>query len=376
MNVKEKKLNDILLELAEARKLVFKPTPKGQFLKFSQSIHDEVRKGTIYRLKSPLTVFWALTDSCNLCCEYCYAAPHRNSSKHLPIKECIELIDELSELEVCELIIEGGEPLLHPFFFEILAYIKKRNISVTILTNGTYLDVSVIKKLVKLLDRKYDTIQISIDGDEEITNQLRGQVIYQKILLNLSRMRKDKIEWENMIINCVISKKNFNHIGGMCTDLIEKTNVRKVHFSPVFEVGNGVGKELPAYREAYGEYIKIIKKYGQEIEFNGCFIPDSVFLGNNLVWESMEKDKIILGCCAGRSKLFIAPDGRCYPCTFLRRKEYEVGRFPEQSIKCIWERLDGLNYIQTSYKIALEMQAERKYKKYCAMTRLIEEKGN
>lgn len=58
------------------------------------------------------------------------------------------LLDQLEELNVFEVRINGGEPLLHPDIDEILMTLKGKRFRKVILTNGTLLN----EKKVRLLE--------------------------------------------------------------------------------------------------------------------------------------------------------------------------------------------------------------------------------
>lgn len=362
----EKHISD---EIIHIRKLTYKQSLKGHFLAYSEGIHDEVRKGQIYRLNSPLSVFWAVTDLCNLNCCYCYTSANKNQKSQLSLAECYSLICELCKQNVCEIIIEGGEPLLHPDILEIISYIKNRGIIVTILTNATKLDHAFAEKLFRILDHRYDTIQVSLDGGREATDSQRGAGTYDKVMSNLESLKRHNLQWDNMIINCVVTQNSFQSIGEMCRALIQRTNINKVHFSPVFGSGSSLGIISSDFNVAHGEYKKIFDQYSQHIDFSGYFIPDKILLKDEDIWSSIRQNAVALGCCAGRSKLFIAPNGMCYPCTFLRDKKFCIGKFPEKNISEIWDAMEDEPLIKESYELSNYVNKDGKYCEYCAMAR-------
>ena len=85
-------------------------------------------------------------------------------------------------------------------------------------------------------------------------------------------------------------------------------------------------------------------------------------------------NNVALGCCAGRSKIYISSNGTCYPCTFLRSLEFESGKYPENSIAQIWRSLDKCQYIRESYEISKSMTKHCTYLEYCALDRRRKEK--
>ena len=80
-----------------------------------------------------------ITDHCNLTCPVCYASsgPHRPGYR--PLEECERMLDRIvaSEGHPDVVQISGGEPTIHPQFFEILSAAKRRPIRhLMVNTNG------------------------------------------------------------------------------------------------------------------------------------------------------------------------------------------------------------------------------------------------
>ena len=98
-----------------------------------------------------------ITDSCNLRCPVCYAAsgPERLTHRSLTLIE--KMLDAIvrNEEKPDVVQISGGEPTLHPQFFEIVALAKARPIRhLMVNTNGTRLaqDEEFVKRLSEIED--------------------------------------------------------------------------------------------------------------------------------------------------------------------------------------------------------------------------------
>jgi MoaA/NifB/PqqE/SkfB family radical SAM enzyme len=92
-----------------------------------------------------------LSRICNLGCIYCYAASGRALDNELRLPELLDAVDQAIELGVKKIIIlGGGEPLLFPQLFALLAYIRDRNLTVDLFTNGTLLTPEHAKRLYQM----------------------------------------------------------------------------------------------------------------------------------------------------------------------------------------------------------------------------------
>lgn len=80
-----------------------------------------------------------ITDRCNLTCPTCYAGSSPNYGRHRTLAEVKTMLDTIvkNEKEPDVVQISGGEPTLHPNFFEILDYAKTLPIKhLMVNTNG------------------------------------------------------------------------------------------------------------------------------------------------------------------------------------------------------------------------------------------------
>lgn len=80
-----------------------------------------------------------ITDKCNLSCPTCYASSSPDSGRHRTLEEVKKMLDTIVESEQQPDVIQisGGEPTIHPQFFEILDYAKTLPIRhIMVNTNG------------------------------------------------------------------------------------------------------------------------------------------------------------------------------------------------------------------------------------------------
>jgi MoaA/NifB/PqqE/SkfB family radical SAM enzyme len=78
-------------------------------------------------IQSTKKVLLELTSSCNLNCQHCFYRQNINfqSNNFLNKKKAFDLIDKFKNNNICNLVLTGGEPALHPNFIEIAKYAKK-----------------------------------------------------------------------------------------------------------------------------------------------------------------------------------------------------------------------------------------------------------
>lgn len=112
-----------------------------------------------------IKVEWNLGKRCNYDCSYCPAAIHDNESPHTDLEILKRTVDKLATLpKPVRLSLTGGEPCVHPHIEQLIAYIKQKNIWLSITTNGTrkYLWYSMqqVDQYVFSLHFEYDWINV------------------------------------------------------------------------------------------------------------------------------------------------------------------------------------------------------------------------
>lgn len=73
-----------------------------------------------------------------------------------------------------DIILGGGDALLHPEFNRIVGFLREKRLPVRMSSNGI-----LIPEFISLFD-KVDSVQISIDGDEDVHDFIRGNEVYNK----------------------------------------------------------------------------------------------------------------------------------------------------------------------------------------------------
>ncbi len=125
--------------------------------------------------RSPLIVFWEVTQACDLACRHCRAVampdPH---PRELTTREGKKLIDKIAEFEIAPILIyTGGDPLKREDIYEFVAYGVDKRLRVAMSPSGTPLVTK--ERLKKLYDSGLRRISFSLDGSNRfIHDAFRG----------------------------------------------------------------------------------------------------------------------------------------------------------------------------------------------------------
>ncbi|WP_199284170.1 radical SAM protein [Halomonas sp. A40-4] len=130
---------------------------------------DEWRPEEAVWSMSPRQVSIALTNVCDLHCEYCYAPKHKAS---LHTDQLLGWLKELDTEGCLGIGFGGGEPTLHPDFADICQRAAgETQLAVTFTTHGHRLT----PQLVERLKGSIHFARISVDGVGRTYEEQRGK---------------------------------------------------------------------------------------------------------------------------------------------------------------------------------------------------------
>ena len=117
---------------------------------------------------------WHITHKCNLRCRHCYQDDFRSEMDREELMAVLDKYERfLKERNLAGHInLTGGEPLASPFFYELAEEITRRDITFSILTNGTLITEENAARIALLHPR---FVQVSLDGGPEVHDAIRGK---------------------------------------------------------------------------------------------------------------------------------------------------------------------------------------------------------
>lgn len=206
-------------------------------------------KTFLLRQKKPILGTIILTDKCNLHCKHC-SVNNITAVVH-PYPQIKKEMQTLFDMGVRILFFCGGETFLWQSEGKTLRdlVIEAKQMGfmiVNVVTNGTYpLDLP-----------EADLILLSIDGDRERHNEIRGQV-YDLIMQNIENATSD-----NICFYMAINKINMGTISEVTHTAAKMKNVRAVSFN--FHTPYPDTKELALTRDEKQKCCDEIKKLMKE----------------------------------------------------------------------------------------------------------------
>ena len=180
--------------VADALKTTLKNPKESAFmLRFAAASRSASKKRRIAEDGGehiPPFLIASITSQCNLHCAGCYSRCNHATVDSEPVKqltgdEWLSIFDEADELGISFIILAGGEPMLRRDVIEAAG--QKQNILFPVFTNGTFID----ERYFTLFDRCRNIVPVmSIEGSRQVTDERRGEGIYDKLTANMDEFKK------------------------------------------------------------------------------------------------------------------------------------------------------------------------------------------
>jgi len=255
--------------------------------------------------------FIVTTTKCNLKCRYCGNDPRFIPEPLTPSYDIETLKKFLSGDEKLIVCFYGGEPLLNiEFIEEVMDEIEA--FKWVVQTNGLHLN-----KLKPKYLRRFDTILVSIDGREEITDYYRGRGVYRRVLENCKLIRERGFKGD-LIARMVISGKSdvytdVRHLAEM--ELFDHVHwqIDAMYDYPPYSRYSNFDKWI---EENYNPGIdKLIEYWITELQC-GKLVPFQGIM-KRILYERNCK----IPCGAGIDSFTIATSGKIYACPIAQGQE-------------------------------------------------------
>ena len=119
----------------------------------------------------PLVV-WNTTRRCNLACRHCYLDAQSCAGPELTTAQAGEFIADLGRMQVPVLLLSGGEPLLRPDLYELIAMASEAGVRTGLSTNGMLISREAAREM-RQAGLRY--AGVSLDGMAATHDEFRGQ---------------------------------------------------------------------------------------------------------------------------------------------------------------------------------------------------------
>ena len=253
----------------------------------------------IMKKRSNYDITVNITQRCNARCSMCNLWAN-------PTKPEDEIsLRVLEKIPQCKLLkITGGEPFVRNDIKDVVALLHKKTERLLINTNGYFTE-----KIVDLCREFPDlAIRISMDGEKETHNGIRGIDIYDKAMDTIRRLKR--INVKDVGVNFTLQENNYQDLLPVYHRALEMKidfACSVVHNSFYFiKDDNQINSRDLVEKELHG-LIKEELHSKRKKDWGRAFIHDFTV-------QYMNGKDLPLACDAGLDSFFIDVDGKVLPC--------------------------------------------------------------
>ena len=300
-----------------------------------------------------------ICKKCYLDCRFCSSNADEKTLYCLDFDQIKSIINDTNKLNIDNIEISGGEPIVHPDFLKICEYLKANNKKILLYTSGNIKNkenlVQIPNKILKRLkELEIDAIRFNLQShDPLIHNFLTNTSSFENTLSSLETSIKLGLNTE---IHIIPLKQNYKKLSETI-QFFKQIGVSKIKFLRFVAHGRGLlnrrSLELNQRQnfELLGQFIKFKQFYGNLIEVGSSF-------NNSIISKEI---KICRECNLGKNKTAITSDGKVYPCVSTKNFGYFNFELDNQPLHTILYSKDYLDRLKSYLSITLNSAEVNKY---------------
>ncbi len=225
---------------------------------------------------------------------------------------CEDFLSTEFPLNEYSIILSGGEPLLYSKFEQLCNLVRELQGRVRLSTNGI-----LIPKYIDVFEQN-DGIMVSIDGDRETHDRIRGKGSYDKAIKALECLQEHKINHSIGFMLCMWNYHCIDHIVELC----KKYKCMTLNFMP-YQSFNGRSKITVKFTE----WLKAKEYISRHVKTLVTCVET--------------------GCVAGIYGIAVTPDLHYWDCP---RHQEIMGKYPQPIKEVLKKPEDMMNPFDTCCK--------------------------
>ncbi|MBG0776220.1 MAG: heme b synthase [Desulfovibrionaceae bacterium] len=280
-------------------------------------------------------IAWEVTRSCNLACKHCRAEAHPEPYPgEFSTERAKALIDTFPEVGNPIIIFTGGEPLLRPDIFELIAHADGRGLRCVMAPNGTLITPENARRMKEVgVQRCSISIDAPTAADHDVFRGVPGA--FDASLRGIGFLKDAGVEFQ---INTTVTRHNmglFKDIFHLARDL----GAAAWHIFLLVPTGRGaeLGNEIISAAE-YEEVLNWFYDFRKttDMHLKATCAPHYYRImrqrareeGVKVSPDTFGMDALTRGCLGGTGFCFISHTGIVQPCGYLDLNCGDVSKTP------------------------------------------------
>ncbi len=276
-----------------------------------------------------------LSTHCNLTCKMC--SEWKGREHEISYDKVLSLLDEARALGAESFNSCGTEPFMREDTPDILTYAERVGFKeICVVSNGILLNEGQrLEKLEKLMNLN---IVISLDGPQDVHDELRGRGVYKKAVEALQELGKRGITCS---ISSVIMRQTLDRLKEI-VDLAVTLGIPVISMQPYQRETAGLESDHSQFEFRPGEEVMMNTKLRQIMvyaEQQKVIVYTAAMMKHVPSFLALGIVHVPLRGCSVPSRLLIVDSsGECYPCFQIRNrmKQKSMGNVFEKPLDEIW----------------------------------------
>ena len=283
----------------------------------------------ISRSGMPVQIVHYVTARCNLRCEHCFYKETLDAPN--PGEMSLETMNRTME-EIGPTLwhaLAGGEPFLRSDLDEVIALVQKhcRPKVLSFPTNGWYVDrtFEITLRTLQRIERGNLVIAFSLDGPEDLHDEIRGSGSYARVIQTMERLRPLKALYPNLHLNVVttVMPQNAEVAPDFIEQIVKEFRPNAISIN-LFRYHSESHPPIPLeVIEGYEKATEVYRSHMEmgNLDFYGFLgrraLSIKEFLQKELITRVAREDEFVTPCTAGTLSYVINEDGTVAACEIL-----------------------------------------------------------
>lgn len=272
--------------------------------------------GKLYKL------YLHVTFRCQLQCTHCYASAGEEDAVHdMAPDDLSSLLSEVADTGFQEIVITGGEPLIHREIDRVLRILTeaRRSGENPKLVLRTNFSMPLTRARMDSIAAAFDQVVVSVDGPQQLHDARRGTGAFERLHRNLVVWMRD-IDGRPSPLHggrgarlnlaaSLSSKDAQGEVGRAIWAIADRLGIRHVKMRPLLPLGRARNWDEP---------------------------PTTEVLHMNIApWEVLEQGFQPCASCGIGQNLYVEPDGKVFPCYAYHGQHSVLGNIFREGLSAV-----------------------------------------
>lgn len=222
-------------------------------------------------------VHFQITRNCNLRCPFCGQWGKKgffagSSGSEMTLADWKRIISELAAYrekykDDITVTVWGGEPLVSPYFDELMMLLKAERLNTEVITNGVLIDGHS-----EVLNNCADRLYVSLDGTKEVHDAIRGAGVFERVTENITQLAH-----KNVTVMSVITPQLLTALDEFLTEL-ERLNIKRLYLQDMIGL---TAEEIKQYKQWMKNTFDITAQNIDSWQNDSLFRTDKIITGKH-----------------------------------------------------------------------------------------------